>query len=368
MSKHEMPQGPIWWSKMSGLGKGSIIAAVSIVAVLILVVGIVGGKAADLLSKLHRDEEFSDLNNSELGIDVELPEEIYNIALFGIDTRDPKSFKGNSDSIMILSINQTSKELKMVSIMRDSLVPIERNGSITYGKINSAYAYGEAELAVKTLNSVYNLNIQDYATVNFYGMADIIDAVGGIDVEVLQAEIDDEDFGINEMISSQCEKLGLDKKDYLVKTPGKQRLNGVQAVAYARIRKTATANGTANDFGRVERQQYVMQQLLNKALALKEWNQYLELAEALAPYVKTSLTNNDMMALAKVLSGGPTMVQTRVPGDEYIIDRDFRESGASTVYYNYEYAAEIIHAFLYDGISPEDFMAQNPVDKTPWYN
>ena len=109
-----------------------------------------------------------------------------------------------------------------------------------------------------------------------------------------------------------------------------------------------------------------MQQLLEKALEL-DVTGYPRLVKSLLPYVKTSLSNGELLSLAMTLSGSPQLIQTRVPSDEYIIDEDFRATGASTVYYNYEYAAKIVHAFLYDGIAPEDYMLINGVDKTPWF-
>ena len=370
MGKHNAVGKGGFWSRRSRTQKGIIIALSLVIVVAIIVVCVLSGKLLGLLSNLDRDKDFSGLDNSQLGIDVELSEEITNIALFGIDARDPKTENSNSDTIMILSLDRKDNEVKIVSIMRDSLVPIERQSGTKYTIINAAYSYGGPELAVKTINQVFGLNIKDYVTVNFYGLANIIDAVGDgkIMVNVLQSEIDDTEFGINEMITRQCQQLGLDPADYLVTKAGMQPLNGIQAVAYARIRKTATASGTSNDFGRVERQQYVMNQLLNKALELRTMSDITGLAEELFKYVRTSLDFNDLFGFAKFASSRPSLVQTRVPSYEYIINSDFREPGSSTVYYNYEYAAKIIHAFLYEDLLPEEYMEQNGVDKTLWYN
>ena len=200
MKKNKAEKKPSFWSRRKPWQKGIILSVISVVLVVVIVLGIeaadIIGKISGIFSELGRDDDFGNLNNSQLGVNEELEDHIYNIALFGIDPRSTESERGNSDSIMILSVNNETKQVKIVSVMRDSLVPIERKSGTKYGKINSAYSYGGPERAVKTLNQVYNLNIQDYATVNVYGMADIIDAVGGIEVNVLQAEIDDVDFGI----------------------------------------------------------------------------------------------------------------------------------------------------------------------------
>ena len=122
----------------------------------------------------------------ELGISQEVvekskEEKIVNIALFGIDTRDPESFKGRSDSIMILSINTKTGDIKLISVMRDSFVPIDKESGRVYSKINSAYASGGPVLAIKTLNTIFNLDISEYVSVNMFKLKDIIDAVGGIE-------------------------------------------------------------------------------------------------------------------------------------------------------------------------------------------
>jgi len=125
----------------------------------------------------------------QLGFEEVKSDNVVNIALFGVDTRAKNTFKGRSDSIIILSVNTTDKKVRLISVLRDSLVPIEKNGKNTFNKINSAYATGGPELAIKTLNTIFDLDISEYATVNFSGMVEIIDAVGGIEIEVTSKEV-----------------------------------------------------------------------------------------------------------------------------------------------------------------------------------
>ncbi len=352
-------------TSFSKVQKAIIATAVTIMICCVLVIAVMGTYAFHLLQDIERDDAFVALDNSDLGIIEELEEDVTNIALFGVDTRKEGDFSGNSDSIMILSVNKKTNQIKIISIMRDSLVPIASDNGTVHAKINYAYQLGGSTLAVRTINRLFGLDIKDYATVNFYGMGDIIDAVGGITANITSSEISHY-LGINAMIDEQCGYLGLDPNDYFITETGEQVLNGVQAVAYARIRYAENSEGSFNDFGRVERQHFVMQQLLEKALEL-DVTGYPRLVKSLLPYVKTSLSNGELLSLAMTLSGSPQLIQTRVPSDEYIIDEDFRATGASTVYYNYEYAAKIVHAFLYDGIAPEDYMLINGVDKTPWF-
>ncbi len=303
-----------------------------------------------------------DSSTEDLGFEEVIKDEIINIALFGVDTRSKTSFSGRSDSIMILSLNTTNKKIKLISVLRDSFVPIEKNGNVKYSKINSAYASGGPELAIKTLNSVFALDISEYATVNFSGMENIIDAVGGVDIELTQAEIK----VINNTISEQAKKYGGDKSDYKLSAAGKNHLNGLQAVSYSRIRSTSTIDGTSNDYGRTDRQRYVLQQLFTKALSLKKAD-FVDIIGELAPYCQTSLSYTEILNIAlKMLLYSPTFEQSRVPFTDYTMPTPKTNAG-SVVYYDLNFAANIIHSFIYDDIKPEDYIAQNGIEKNDWF-
>ena len=221
-----------WWR---GLQKWQRVTAVSCTSVVLALAVAVGA------FRILFNYNYNDItkNPEDLGFESVINDKIVNVALFGIDTRDPKSFKGLSDSIMIMSLNTETKKVKIMSVMRDTLVPITYNGKTTYGKINSAYRKGGPELAIKTLNTIFGLDISEYATVNFYGMADIIDAVGGIEVELAKGELDTmvheygyvANLGLNGNVEEICKYKGLDPSKYFIKSAGVQHLNGVQAVA-----------------------------------------------------------------------------------------------------------------------------------------
>lgn len=298
----------------------------------------------------------------DLGFEEVKSDTVINIALFGIDTRNKDSFKGLSDSIMILSVNTTDKKVKLISVLRDSLVPIEANGKTTYSKINSAYSKGGPELAIKTLNTIFDLDISEYATVNFYGMAEIIDAMGGIEATVTNAEV----ARINQSIKEQCAKLGIEEEQYLIASAGVQHLNGIQGVAYSRIRYVPNADGTSNDYGRTDRQRYVLGQLFNKATKLG-LAQYVDLVKALSPYCETSLSYTEILTLAaEVLLRSPTFEESRVPFTEYTMPRPNTNAG-SVVYYDLNFAAKLIHSFIYNDINPKDYIAANGLEKNNWY-
>lgn len=302
---------------------------------------------------------YKNLNPKSLDAVDQIHEDVINVALFGIDSRKPDNFTGLSDSIMILSVNTKLKQIKLISVMRDTLVKIPGNKNPQ--KINSAYNQGGAKLAVKTLNKTFGLDITDYATVNFYGMEDIIDLVGGVTVDVTESELYWANIALNEIADIK----GV-KRDHIKET-GPQTLNGLQAVAWARTRKAATADGVIDDFGRTDRQRTVMEQLFNKVIKLPK-KQYFSLAKKMMPYAETSMSISRVLGIASAVLDGATFHQTRIPMTDYIINADFRATGESTVYYNLDYAKKIIHAFIYDGISPEDYIEQNGTDKTPWYS
>ena len=353
-----------WWKKASKLKKATVITLSSVVAIIL---------ACVIFITTFFDYNYNHItaDPDDLGFEEVIDKKVVNIALFGIDTRS-KGFKGNSDSIMILSLNMNTKQVKIVSILRDSLVRIEHKGKVSYNKINSAYAKGGPELAIKTINENFGLDISEYATVNFEGMADIIDAVGGIDAELTKGEVaplTSSTFALNACIAEICYNKGIDSKKYLITTPGKHHLNGIQAVAYSRIRKTSNIWGTNNDHGRTDRQRYVMEQLFNKALSLKK-SDYIKLIKALTPCTETSISYTQALSYASnILLKSPSFSQSRVPLDDYQITKGVPsiKGVGSIVYYDLDFVSELLHAFFYDDITPEEYIETNGVRKNSWY-
>ena len=339
--------------------RGKAIALTSVVTVFgILFVSL----ASVMVSFAYRRENIGDLPDESLGIDTSAEagksKDITNIALFGLGSRSKTINRGLTDSIMVVSVDRLHNKIKVISIMRDSLVPIE---GYRAQKINAAYALGGAKLAIRTINQAFGLNIRHYATVNFLGMADIIDVMGGIEADLTEAERRD----ANIHIRSAAKEVGAEYTP--IEKAGKQVLNGAQAVAFARIRHVSTADGVANDFGRTDRQRYVMEQMFNKALKMSA-AEYPKLIKTLLKYVETSLSYEDVIGMAGVLTGGVKFEQTRVPLVDYVINAGYSVRGSSTVYYNLDYAKKIVNAFIYDDIDPEEYIRENGVDKSGWYS
>ena len=339
--------------------KGKKALVISLISI-ILVLGIIGD--------LTKDYNHQELDDPEIQQIKPIDDQILNIALFGIDSRD-KDFTGLSDSIMVLSVNKKTGDIKLISIMRDSLVNLPDNNGKNYkpNKINSAYSRGGAPYAIKTLNQNFGLDIKEYATVNFYGMAEIIDAVGGIEIDVLEREIDSY-HGLNSCLREQAQHLGIkDVEPLLVKKSGLQVLSGIQAVAWARIRSVSTDQGTSNDYGRTDRQRVVMEKLLNKALSM-DVSKYPSLIKAILPHLQTSLSFGEILSLGTdVLGNQVKFHQTRVPQPEYVMPISGASYAGSVVYYDLAFATKIIHAIIYDGITQEEYIKQNGIEKNKWY-
>ena len=350
-----------WWKNLKKWKKVVLIVVTSLILIGAIVAGI-------FFSTFNYNYNEITVKPSELGFENVIDQKIINVALFGIDTRSKKSFSGNSDSMMVLSINTEAKTVKIVSLMRDSLVPIQLENRTVYRKLNSAYATGGPELAIKTINQNFGLDISEYATVNFYGMAEIIDAVGGIEVEFTRQEVATQHAdGFNGLVKRHCKSIGVNPEPYYITTPGKHHLNGIQAVAYSRIRKYVNIWGTNNDFGRTDRQRFVMEQLFNKALTLEK-SKYVKLVKALIPYTETSYSYSEIMGLAfDVLLHSPTFEQTRMPLNEYQMSSPNVPGVGSVVYYDLDFAKNLLHAFFYENISPEDYVKTNGITKNDWY-
>ncbi|MBR5473414.1 MAG: LCP family protein [Clostridia bacterium] len=364
-----------WWNALTSGKKIAFvsISATSLIALILAFVIFIAPILSPIFSAIialfglnHRDI------SGDLGYTDIIDKNVVNVALFGVDSRDEEIFSGNTDSIMILSINTKTKKIKIFSIMRDTLVPMEYEGKSYFGKINSAYTKGP-EHAIKTLNQAFGLDISEYATVNFYGMVDIIDAVGGIPATITQDELTwkgNDRPNLNNCMDEICKEMGLDPKDYYIHTAGDHVLNGVQAVAYSRVRYCRNVWGTNNDYGRTDRQRHVMQGLFNKATSMSK-SQYPELIKALIPCTETSLSYGDILSLAtSVLLGSPSFEQYRLPPSEY--QSDFlmtAPSGyGSVIYYDLDYAEKLINAVIYDDVTIEQFIEENPIENNDWYS
>lgn len=252
MSKHEKPRGKIW-----------ILVFIVLILALVLAGMVVRSYISGKLSNLNIKE----INKDDLGIDSEFYSKvsdeltnlefnsINNVVFFGIDTQsagdgqDDPNFLGRSDTIIIASINPKYKSLKLISIPRDTYAEIEGHGKM---KINHAYAFGQEQLAIKTINSNFGLDITEYATVDFAGLVHVINDIGGIELKITQAE---RDF-INSASKIAYDVSGRTQKK--LTSYGTVTLDGEQALTHSRNRSIG------DDFTRAGRQREVLEAILTK--------------------------------------------------------------------------------------------------------
>ncbi|MBQ7103443.1 MAG: LCP family protein [Anaerotignum sp.] len=267
----------------------------------------------------------SDINEENLSANEGI-EGIINIALYGVDSTTG-DFNGRSDAIMICSVNGETEKIKLVSIARDTYVSVPGYYNT---KINHAYAYGGAELAVQTLNENFDMDITDYVTVNFDSLADIIDEMGGVTIDVTDAER----FQINAYL----------RRGEPLREIGMVNLNGAQAVSYSRIRKIDSDNMRAS------RQREVLSALFDKALEINPLS-YPSYVRKFSPMVETSLSNEEMLKIATAVIGGSavSLEQAAFPNDQIYAEGQTID-GAWYYVYDLEQATDMLHQYIYEDI------------------
>lgn len=267
------------WSigKKLGVIFGGTIAAVAATGAVLV---------ASKMTKIETTELDTDkLSIAQVDEDVETG--YLNMALFGLDSREGDLGKGNrSDTIMIASLNKETKEVKLVSIYRDTLLELD-DGS--YNKANAAYSFGGPEGAISMINRNLDMNIEKYVSVNFNALVDVIDALGGLDIEMTADEV----VHMNNYCVETSKVTGVGYTKIEPEVAGTYHLNGVQAVSYSRIRYTA-----GGDFERASRQRLVLSLIAEKAqsMSLSTINKIIN---SVFPQVSTNFTLAEMIGYAK---------------------------------------------------------------------
>ncbi len=311
------------------------------------------------IDALQQDMEVdTSIDPDALDMNTNLPDNVINILLVGIDTRDTSLTSGlqQGDVQIILSINKDTGSIKLTSLLRDMYVTIP--GYVNKNRINVSYARGGGQLAMRTVNKNFEMNIQNYVTINFYGLASIIDAIGGVDIDLTKTEAG----AINTYLRKHppkydntdgSQRVALEKKD------GVQHLDGVQAVMYARLRKID------NDFGRTARQRHLLELLLEKVMQDMSLDKMMTLIETCVPYVSTNMNPSTMVELgmtvlssdiiSRAKSGEELLEQHRVPMDGCYSYKDI--NGASVIYLstnNLKKNVQSIHEFIYGQYYPAE--------------
>ena len=230
---------------------------------------------------------------------------VRSVLLIGTDSRDVGSERGRSDTMLLLSLNSQTHQIYLTSFMRDAYVNIPNYG---YNKLNAAYSYGGAELLMDTLEQNYQISIDDYCVVGFMGFASIIDAFGGVKIDLS----DEEAKALNIILQSEVNQLaGDDPFSDFIEKGGTYILNGKQALSYARIRYVGNA-----DFERTSRQREVMTQLLHNAKT-RAVTAVPQLISSAMPHLGTNMSDFDMYLLSLRAPVAMTydITQMQIPAD-----------------------------------------------------
>lgn len=291
-------------------------------------------------------------DKEELGIKLTATNDdsIKNIAFFGVDSRDG-SFEGLSDAIMVLTVDNKHGKIKMTSILRDTR--IENIEDVGTNKINAAYYYGGAKLAIKTINQNFDLNIEDYVAINFYNLATVVDAFGGTEIIMTDEEAYNTNENLNALMYEQIHdgyERTIWESDFLPSSDGYVSggtftLNGNQAVAYAR-------NRSDSDSDRADRQKKVLTGLFSR-LKNMSTSEYFPLLERVMSLCETSMGLDDAWDCAPIILKDFSIETLTIPGEEEAaFGGDLSDGVGWHFSYDLELAAQHIDRFIYESNSP----------------
>jgi LCP family protein required for cell wall assembly len=286
--------------------------------------------------------DFENMDETEAGINDDLDENTLatlegytNIALFGLDNRSANDYDtGNSDVIMIASIDNKTKEVRLVSVYRDTYLAV---GNGRYAKCNSAYASGGARQAVQMLNSNLDLDIKDYVCVDWAAMVEVIDDLGGLDLEITQAEMNQ----INKYKADVDKVTG--KSTPNMTEYGLVHLDGTQATTYARIRKIA-----GDDFKRASRQRIVLQAILEKAKEA-DIGTLTSICNSVVDDISTSLSLSQILSLAKSVTSYSISSTTGFPFE--LTTKTMSGQGDCVIPADLETNVRELHEYMFDDYS-----------------
>ena len=317
--------------------------------IVLAILAVWGGVAYGIFHYLVGGLNRSEVDEKNLSVNEEVvkqskEQKIMNIALYGVDSRN-QDYKGRSDAIILLSLNGNTGKIKLVSIARDSYVSVPGHYDT---KINHAYAYGGPELAIQTLNENFGLDVSDYVTVNFDSLADIIDEMGGIDLEVSEAE--------RQQINAYL------LRGEPLRQTGMVHLNGPQAVSYSRIRKIDS------DSKRAERQRRVLTCLFEKALEIKPM-QYPTYIRKFAPMAETSLSNEELLQIASIgMKGSQLKLEQAAFPNDFLPYHGETIAGVWYYVYDTDVAADMLHQYIYEDVPFEEYVQPENITKRRKYS
>lgn len=305
----------------------------SLVMVLVILIGTVLGFYKHIKNKIYVKKEPSISNNDSEFKEVE---GITNVLLIGVDARDLDE-PCRSDSMIIATLDNNNKKVKLTSLFRDTLVDIPGHGE---AKLNSAYMLGGPELLMKTVKETYNVSIDKYIIINFWGFETIVDYIGGIEVDV-------KDYQLEELNKYIGESTG--GNDCPVEKTGIQTLNGKQALSYARIRYNV-----GDEYERTDRQREVIFKVIEKLQNTKP-SKYLGVMNTMLEYIKTNIDPLEALNMAYTIYKFPSLdvEQLQIPLVDLSETRNYKELGSVFLMDRLQNAS-ILYNFIYENKYPNE--------------
>ena len=305
----------------------------SLVMVLVILIGTVLGFYKHIKNKIYVKKEPSISNNDSEFKEVE---GITNVLLIGVDARDLDE-PCRSDSMIIATLDNNNKKVKLTSLFRDTLVDIPGHGE---AKLNAAYMLGGPELLMKTVKETYNVSIDKYIIINFWGFETIVDYIGGIEVDV-------KDYQLEELNKYIGESTG--GNDCPVEKTGIQTLNGKQALSYARIRYNV-----GDEYERTDRQREVIFKVIEKLQNTKP-SKYLGIMNTMLEYIKTNIDPLEALNMAYTIYKLPSLdvEQLQIPLVALSETRNYKELGSVFLMDRLQNAS-ILYNFIYENKYPNE--------------
>ena len=305
----------------------------SLLAVLVILVGTVLGFYQHVKNKIYIEKEPS---ISKSDTEFQEVKGITNVLLIGVDARDLDE-PCRSDSMIIATIDNNNKKVKLTSLFRDTLVDIPGHGE---AKLNSAYMLGGPELLLETVKETYNVSIDKYIIINFWGFETIVDYIGGIEVDV-------KDYQLEELNKYIGESTG--GNDCPVEKAGIQTLNGKQALSYARIRYNV-----GDEYERTDRQREVIFKVIEKLQNTKP-SKYLGIMNTMLEYIKTNIDPLEALNMAYTIYKFPSLdvEQLQIPLVALSETRNYKELGSVFLMDRLQNAS-VLYNFIYENKYPNE--------------
>lgn len=310
------------------------VTLISMLAIVSVVCAVIFAGYLHVKNKIYTSSE-SKSSSSDENVNYTEVKGITNVLLIGTDGRTLDE-QSRADSMIIATLDSNNKKVKLTSLFRDTLVDIPGYGE---SKLNSAFMNGGPELLMETVQQTYNIKLDKYVIINFWGFEAIIDQIGGLEIDVKDFQLEELNKYIGESTSGN---------DCPVTEPGLQLLNGKQALSYARIRYNV-----GDDYGRTERQREVLFKIAEK-LKITKPSRYPKVMNKMLEYIRTNIDPIEALNMAYTIYKFPSLKteQLQMPVTELSESRLYKDLG-SVILIDKEQNAKVLRRFIFEDKLPD---------------